>query len=115
MSEVEARSVLAALLESVPSIGINRADVDGTVATVGRDVQAIVLFDSVPGGAGHAQRIYRLLPDLAQAAYRRSAECSCGEETSCYGCLRSFSNQLWHEELARGLASGVLSGALPAT
>jgi len=28
--------------------------------------------------------------------------CECGEETSCYGCLRNFRNQAFHEQLRRG-------------
>ncbi|WP_329084808.1 hypothetical protein [Streptosporangium sp. NBC_01469] len=34
--------------------------------------------------------------------------CDCGEETSCYGCLRSFRNQAHHEDLSRAAALGVL-------
>jgi hypothetical protein len=38
----------------------------------------------------------------------RVSECDCGEETSCYGCLRSFRNQRHHEELSRRAAIDVL-------
>ena len=34
--------------------------------------------------------------------------CECGPETSCYTCLRSYSNQLYHEQLSRGAAAEVL-------
>jgi hypothetical protein len=30
--------------------------------------------------------------------------CGCGEETSCYGCLRNYSNQYYHDILRRGFA-----------
>jgi hypothetical protein len=38
-----------------------------------------------------------------EAAYRRvEGGCNCDEETSCYGCLRSYRNQFAHTQLKRG-------------
>jgi hypothetical protein len=108
MSEDEGRSVLAALLASTASVGVVTSDVAGTLATLGASSRAIVLFDSVPGGAGHAHRLARRLPDLLRAALERTRGCTCGEEMSCYGCLRSYSNQPWHERLSRGAARKIL-------
>jgi hypothetical protein len=73
---------------------------------------AFVIFDTVPGGAGHAQRVGREIADIARAALERVEQCECGPETSCYQCLRSYQNQTWHEELSRGSASGTLRGLL---
>jgi hypothetical protein len=50
---------------------------------------------------------------LLTAAYQRVASCSCGAETSCYGCLRSYSNQRLHDELSRGAARDLLRLVLP--
>ena len=72
-----------------------------------------VLFDNVPGGAGHTRRIGARLPDLIAAARDRVANCECGEETSCYNCLRSYGNQIWHEALSRGDAFRVLDRVAP--
>ena len=66
------------------------------------------MYDAVPGGAGHARYLGDRLPDLIKAATTRVESCECGPETSCYSCLRSFSNQYIHEELSRGAASDVL-------
>ncbi len=33
-----------------------------------------------------------------------SGICGCTEETSCYGCLRNYLNQFFHDNLSRGLA-----------
>jgi len=41
-----------------------------------------------------------------------SGTCGCGEDTSCYGCLRSFENQFYHEILERGIAHKYLSELL---
>ena len=63
---------------------------------------ALVIFDTVPGGAGSAIRIARSFGPTSGAALARVCGCDCGEETSCYGCLRGYRNQPFHEELRRG-------------
>ncbi len=74
----------------------------------------IVLYDNVPGGAGLVAEIetpeaFRKSLDLA---HRRVADCDgCAPDTSCYGCLRSYSNQFAHPLLRRGPAADFL-GAL---
>ncbi|HEX6521429.1 MAG TPA: DUF1998 domain-containing protein [Streptosporangiaceae bacterium] len=97
------RSVLYALLEGASNcLDISRDDIDGTLyPKAGRQV-ALVLFDTVPGGAGGAMRIGSAFPQVLAAAQQRVARCDCGEETSCYGCLRNFRNQAFHETLRRG-------------
>ena len=55
MTTPQARSTLYALLEAVMAIGIFRGDVNGTLRPSGRAGGVnLVLFDAVPGGAGHA-------------------------------------------------------------
>jgi hypothetical protein len=103
------RSALYALLEAAPALDVARDDIDGTLhfGTIGRP--SLILFDAVPGGAGHVQRLGRGLVDLLQAAAERVDDCECGEETSCYACLRGYRNQIWHEKLTRRDAKAVLA------
>ena len=75
---------------------------------------SLVIFDTVPGGAGSAIRIARSFGDVLDAALARVASCDCGEETSCYGCLRGYRNQPFHEELRRGAAVNFLRPLVPA-
>jgi hypothetical protein len=99
------RSALYALLEGVTDrLDINRDDIDGTLYPKPAGQIALVIFDAVPGGAGGAVRIARSFPDVLDSAFKRVAMCDCGEETSCYGCLRNYRNQPFHEELRRGEA-----------
>ena len=99
------RSTLYALLEGVSEqLEINRDDVDGTLYPKAAGQIALVIFDAVPGGAGGAVRIARSFQEVVMAAQSRVARCDCGEETSCYGCLRNFRNQPFHEQLRRGEA-----------
>ena len=72
---------------------------------------ALIIFDSVAGGAGHAQRIAERLDEVVRAALERVSNCpNCSEDTSCYTCLRSYRNQRSHELLSRGAAAEVLRG-----
>jgi hypothetical protein len=48
------------------------------------------------------------------AAFERVNECECGEETSCYECLRNFRNQYYHDQLSRGQARDFLEQILAA-
>jgi hypothetical protein len=69
---------------------------------------ALILFDDVPGGAGHVHRIARnniKIIEILRSAYERMKSCDCGGEegyTSCYGCLRNYRNQFCHSDLDRG-------------
>lgn len=48
------------------------------------------------------------LEQVLNAANRRVTSCECGPETSCYACLRSYSNQRYHDDLSRGAAEQIL-------
>lgn len=68
----------------------------------------LVLFDTVPGGAGSAARIAASLDLAVTSALRRVSGRDCGLETSCYGCLRTPGNERYHEDLSRSAALTVL-------
>ncbi|MEW6064594.1 DEAD/DEAH box helicase [Desulforamulus profundi] len=99
-------SLLYALLEGASSaLSIARTDIDGCLYYYGNlgTNPAIVIFDNVPGGAGHAKRIGPEMRKVLWGALQRvNGQCGCGEETSCYGCLRNFHNQFCHDQLVRG-------------
>lgn len=104
------RSVLYALLEGASeSLGIRREDLDGTLYyNQGSNIPSLILYDDVPGGAGHVKRVLNYLPDTILAARERVSLDCCGIETSCTECLRNYRNQPYHEELKRGLAKDFL-------
>lgn len=105
------RSLLYALLEGASqSQGIRRADIDGTLHFRSKgEAPSIILFDAVPGGAGHVENIKNNLRNVVATAYDRVNSCDCGVETSCYNCLRNYSNQYFHDDLQRGYAIKLLS------
>ena len=104
------RSFLYALLEGASEAqGIRRDDIDGTLyyRSFGES-SSFILFDSVPGGAGHVKNIKDNLLEAVKAALKKVDSCSCGEDTSCYNCLRNYRNQRFHDELQRGYAIQLL-------
>jgi ATP-dependent helicase YprA (DUF1998 family) len=108
-------SVTYALLEGASkALGISRGDIDGTLYAHQGSQPGLVLFDTVPGGAGNVLQIAERLDQVVEAAAARVIDCDCGEESSCYSCLRGYRNQRFHEELSRRAALSVLGSlALP--
>lgn len=105
---VDWRPAMYALIEAASeTLEINRDDLNGTMATHDGD-PTMVLFDTVPGGAGITRQVRESFPQVLEAAVQRVSECDCGEDTSCYACLRSYSNQRFHRELRRDLALDLL-------
>lgn len=95
-------SLLYAILEGTSKeLEIERQDLDGCLHSYTGD-PVLVLFDNVPGGAGHVQRIAKnetTLKSVLKSTLQRMEECEC--DTSCYGCLRNYRNQFCHSELNR--------------
>lgn len=111
-------SLLYAILEGAAiSLGINRSEINGTLYNNNVEnlynTPSLIIFDDVPGGAGHVKRIADRIEDvLIEAKNKVDGMCGCGEETSCYGCLRNFTNQYIHDELVRGDALHYLGSLL---
>lgn len=107
-SETRWLSVLYALLEGASTVlEISRDDIDGTLSWAGDGRRSIVLFDTVPAGAGAAKKIAENLEAVLEGAVERLNSCDCGEETSCYGCLRTYRNARHHDKLTRGGALAI--------
>lgn len=83
---------------------IERRDIDGVLfprISGGSWEQTIVLYDNVPGGAGHVKNIQENLIAVLEEA-RRILNCNdCAPDTSCYHCLRDYNNQFFHQYLKR--------------
>ncbi|MCC7173331.1 MAG: DEAD/DEAH box helicase [Planctomycetes bacterium] len=66
---------------------------------------AIVLFDTVPGGAGHVRNMHERPLGILKRSLERVIDCACDPATSCYECLREYRNQYRHRQLVRGPAA----------
>jgi superfamily II DNA or RNA helicase len=101
-------SLLYALLQGAAhALQIERQDIDGVLTP--RQLENswtynLVLFDDVPGGAGHMPYLIKNFGRVIASA-KRVVDCQdCTPDTSCYHCLRDFNNQVYHAELVRGKA-----------
>lgn len=101
-------SLAYALVEGAAEVlEVPSTDLNATVAYGDEQYPAppIILYDTVPGGAGLVARLEgkeSLRACLEAAQKRVSGNCGCDEDTSCYGCLRSYRNQFAHQHLKRG-------------
>jgi hypothetical protein len=78
----------------------------------GRVGGEVFIYDTLPGGAGHARSIERELEAIVGDAEREAAQCpnpSC--PGACYSCLLSYDNQALHPLLDRHLAADMLAAA----
>ncbi len=102
-------SLLYALLNGISlELGINRRDINGCVRYKHGAIPSLILFDNVPGGAGYMQIVYDRIQDVIRSAKVIVSSCQCGKETSCYGCLKDYTNQYCHDRLIRGLVDEFL-------
>jgi hypothetical protein len=110
-------SLVYALLGGVSAaMDVAQADIDGCVYVDlgGLARPALIIFDDVPGGAGHTKRLVEpgALEQVLKAALWRVNDCECGSDTSCYACLRSYRNQWCHDRLVRGPVADYLKRLL---
>ena len=100
-------SVMYALLNSFAhELNIERRDIKACLTykiTSGRMEHKIIIYDAVPGGAGHSRRLATEDGDVLKAVIKRAINlldtCECSP--SCYRCLRNYENQKIHEILDR--------------
>jgi len=111
-------SLAYAIVEGVAeALQIPSADLSTTVRNSDgtHNLPPIILYDNVPGGAGLVARLENqddLKRSLEGALQRVSGGCKCAEDTSCYGCLRSYRNQFAHQYLRRGPVAKYLEKVL---
>jgi hypothetical protein len=110
-----ALSVLYAILNAISKVlNIERNDIKGCLHkyqdTGNRKLNALVIYDAVPGGVGHTRRLISddgiAMKEILIRAYSDMSDCTC--DPSCYNCLRSYSNQKIHENLNRHSAEKFL-------
>ena len=107
----EYESVLYAIIEGASKfMEIDRREIGGAIWHDGETENVkVVLFDTVPNGAGHVKRIQHYAKEVLDVALDKvSGRCGCGEETCCYGCLRNYDNQAYHDKMSRGRAKQYL-------
>jgi hypothetical protein len=107
-------SLKAAIIEAANSVVQAEAgELAGFLRTVNVDGEArrnLVLYDSVPGGAGYVRKAAADLAAILSIARGILDGCQC--EKSCYKCLRSYENQSEHRLLDKRLIQPYLDHLL---
>jgi len=113
IDKAKSLSILFALLEGMSfAFEIERKDLNGTISKEkNTENTQIIIYDAVPGGAGHVKRLIDkegFKKALVSAYSKVSSDC-CDENTSCSNCLQNYYNQTYHSKLNRKMAKeGIL-------
>ncbi len=107
-------STMYAILYAISKgMNIERKDIKACLSLKiiqGKLNYSIIIYDAVPGGAGHSRRLVTedgmVLYKIMKSALNNMESCNCNP--SCYNCLRSYENQKIHEMLDRNLAAKFL-------
>jgi ATP-dependent helicase YprA (DUF1998 family) len=98
-------SLKAALIEAANSmVGAESGEIVGFMRTLNVETGSrrdLILYDSVPGGAGYVRKAASNMEGILAAARAILDGCQC--EKSCYKCLRSYENQFEHKLLDKRL------------
>lgn len=86
------------------SLNIDASDLGGTYHGWSEEsfIGELVVYDRIPGGAGHIRRIVDNLETVLKVGLERVEKCKCPDlEASCHACLRNYGNQFYWGELKR--------------
>jgi ATP-dependent helicase YprA (DUF1998 family) len=96
----------ALLAAAAEVLDIRREELDGLFRPLSNGQAEVIIYDNVPGGAGYSRRIAEGFAEVLQKAYELTSTCSC--PNSCYDCLCTYSNQIFHAGLDRHLVAEFL-------
>jgi len=106
-------SVMYALVNGAcRALDIDERDLGGCLYYSKMYHPSVVLFDTAPGGAGFVHEVREHFADVVKEALKLLDCNSCGEDSSCIACLRTYFNQRDHNRLRRGWAKNYLSTLL---
>ncbi len=90
-------------------LGIANTDLSGSTQHYGSGENRLNIFDTTPGGVGLSVAVGDRIEEIIQSSISMVENCQgCDESSSCYSCLRSYSNQRKHDHLTRSQAIDIL-------
>lgn len=106
-------SVLYALVNGAcQALDIDERDLGGCLYYSQKSHPSLVLFDTAPGGAGFVHETREHFTEVMNKAIELLDCKSCGEDSSCIACLRTYFNQHDHNRLRRGWAKSYLAALM---
>ena len=96
-------SAAAALVTGAARVlGVANNDLNSSAQRYTTGESRINIFDTTPGGIGLAVAISERLDEIFGQSLKVVKDCpNCDQASSCYTCLRSYSNQRKHDHLTR--------------
>lgn len=94
------------LLGATEYLEVEPGEIGSFIRKRGDSVKEIVLFETVPGGAGYIEEMLKSLPKVAEATLERLFNHECGK--ACYRCLKTYKNQRFHEQFDKELVRDFL-------
>lgn len=110
LTEDDWTSVMWALFTAATNmLELPEMELGGTMRADGAGGMEVMIYDNVPGGAGHAEQLFGMVDELIREAYKVvDGHCGCGGETCCYGCIANYHNQSVQARLSRRAAKDLL-------
>lgn len=110
----EWEAVMWALFTAAAQIlEIPETELGGTMYENEMGSTSVMIYDDVPGGAGHTRQLNDRVEELIEHAYAVvDGHCGCGEDTCCYGCIANYYNQMRQAKLSRSAAKRILGDLL---
>jgi hypothetical protein len=106
-------SVMCALVNGAcHALDIDERDLGGCLYYSQKYHPSVVLFDTAPGGAGFVHDVRDQFINVIERALNLLDCKSCGVDSSCIACLRTYFNQRDHNRLRRGWAKAYLEKLL---
>lgn len=93
-------------------LDIPQSELGGTLYQNDQGTMSLMIYDDVPGGAGHAKQLGGMVDELLREAFHIVDECTCSRDTCCYGCIGNYNNQSRQAKLSRGVAADILGALL---
>ena len=103
------RSLTYAVLAAAAQVlDIQRSELDGLFRSVENDpgTTELIIYDNVASGVGHSKRIAENFQSILEKTLYLASSCNC--QDSCYDCLRTYTNQPFHDQLDRHLVEEFL-------
>jgi hypothetical protein len=74
---------------------------------ISRPRPELIFFDLTPGGAGFVKQAMDAWASVVTQSAEICSQCTC--EMACYDCLKTYSNQAYHEKLVRNTTADFLA------
>lgn len=109
-SEADAVNAMTGLLAGAGQVlDMGVSELEGLVLPETVNSCSVLIYDPIPGGSGLIEQITNHWVAICEKGITFVASCqNCPEDEACYGCLKSYRNQRYHDELSRAVACQML-------